>query len=167
MLRHKTHKTLKPIVVLVIILILSGIGASITSPVYAGTLCGAGNDPTVKPVLAKPYAVKTAIDFGCTNTGNPISDLAFAIIRLLSDGVGIVVIGSVIVGGIQFSASRSDPQATSAAIGRIRSSLVALLIYIFAFSILNYLIPGGFLHSSGLILHPLTGQIHRIVDYAN
>jgi hypothetical protein len=90
-------------------------------------------------------AVNTSIDLGCTHQGNPIADLLFAIIRLLSDGVGIMVVASVIVGGIQFSVSRGDPNATAAAIGRIRTSLIALLIYIFAYAILNYVIPGGFL----------------------
>ena len=89
--------------------------------------------------------VYTSIDFGCSHKiGNPITDMTFAIIRLLSDGVGIVVIGSIIVGGIQYSASHGDPQAAAAASNRIRSSLVALFIFIFAYAILNYVIPAGF-----------------------
>lgn len=92
---------------------------------------------------APPNQVPTSINFGCKHVGNPITDLAFAIIRLLSDGVGIVVIGSVIVGGIQYTSSRGDPKATEQAITRIRSSLMALLIFIFAYAILNYVIPQG------------------------
>jgi hypothetical protein len=153
MLRNKIHKIFKPITILVIVSIVSGVGASIASPVYAGTECGGSPN---KPV-------PTAIDFGCTGKGNPISDLAFALIRLLADGVGIVVIGSIIVGGIQFSASRGDPQATSAAIGRIRSSVLALIIYIFAFAILNYLIPGGFFNNSSTIQQPLTVWQQRVL----
>jgi hypothetical protein len=96
--------------------------------------CGTGQD-----------AVSTTIDIGCKGEGNPIVDAAFAIIRLLSDGVGLVVIGSIILGGIQYSASGGDPQATSKAIHRIRESLIALLIFIFGYAILNYVIPAGFL----------------------
>lgn len=88
--------------------------------------------------------VYTSINIGCSHQGNPITDMLFAIIRLLSDGVGIVVIGSIIVAGIQYSASRGDPKATEAALTRIRSSLVALLIFIFAYAMLNYVIPAGF-----------------------
>jgi hypothetical protein len=96
--------------------------------------CGSGND-----------VVYTSIDIGCDHKlSNPIADMAFAIIRLLTDGVGIVVIASVIVGGIQYSTSRGDPQATQAAIGRIRASIMALFIFIFAYAILNYVIPAGF-----------------------
>ncbi len=57
-----------------------------------------------------------------------------------------MIIGSIVVGGIQYTASRGDPQATATAIGRIRSTMIALLIYIFGYAILNYIIPAGFLH---------------------
>lgn len=92
----------------------------------------------------KAYHFTTNIDFGCSHHGNPIMDITFAILRVLSDGVGIVVVGSVIYGGILYVMSKGDPQATAKAIGRIRSSLTALLIFIFAYAILNYLIPQGF-----------------------
>ena len=96
-----------------------------------GSTCG-GGDTAYTPV----------IDIGCQGKGNAIMDSLFGIIRFLSDGVGLVVVGSIIVGGIQYSASRGDPQSTALAINRIRSSLIALLIYIFAYAFLNYLLPG-------------------------
>lgn len=96
-----------------------------------GGTCGSG-DTAYTPV----------IDIGCRGQGNAIMDSLFGIIRFLSDGVGLVVVGSIIVGGIQYSASRGDPQATALAINRIRSSLIALLIYIFAYAFLNYILPG-------------------------
>lgn len=103
-------------------------------------------------------AVKTSINFGCNGNKcangstqgycsqphNGIIDLTFAIIRFLSNGVGIVVIASIIVGGIQYIGSSGDPNNTNKAIGRIRSSIIALIVYIFAYAILNYLIPGAF-----------------------
>lgn len=93
-------------------------------------------------------AVMTSFDFGCkgaTYPGdlNPIIDMAFAIFRFLSAGVGLVVIGSIIVAGIQYSTSRGNPQATQAAIKRITNALIGLMIYIFMFSIANFLVPGG------------------------
>lgn len=105
--------------------------------------------------------VDTTIDFGCkgnacaqgSTTGycaryhNGIIDLLFALIRVLSDGVGIVVIGSIVVAGIQYSTSQGDPTASAAAITRIRTSLIALLIFIFAYALLNYVIPVGFFSS--------------------
>jgi hypothetical protein len=107
---------------------------TVTTTSQPSYYCGSGNDK-----------VYTSIDIGCDHKiSNPIADMVFAIIRLLSDGVGIVVIASVIVGGIQYSVSHGDPQASAAAVGRIRSSMTALFIFIFAYAILNYVIPAGF-----------------------
>ena len=111
--------------------------------------CGSGKD-----------AVKTAINFGCVgetcNTAQPnvafcganhsaIMDMLFAIIRFLSYGVGLIVIASLAYAGIQYATSQGDPQATAKAETRIRSTIIALLIYIFGYAILNYIIPKGFL----------------------
>jgi hypothetical protein len=103
--------------------------------------------------------VQTSIDFGCqgdkcgySTTGycatqhSALPDILFALIRFLSNGVGIVVVGSIIVGGIQYIGSRGDPNSTSTAINRIRSAVVALIIFIFSYAILNYVVPVGFFH---------------------
>lgn len=98
-----------------------------------GSHCGSGDN-----------AVKTSINIGCKGQGNPITDMIFAFIRLLSDGVGLVVVASIIIAGIQYTTSAGDPQASAAATKRIQSTVVALIIYIFAYAILNYVIPAGF-----------------------
>ena len=110
-------------------------GGVVSQTVYSGT---------TKKVSITQQSIKTSIDFGCDSKGNPIVDLIFAIIRFLSAGVGLVVIASVIVGGIQYILSRGDPQATQKAVGRLVTTVIALIIYIFAYAILNYVIPGGF-----------------------
>lgn len=89
--------------------------------------------------------IETSINIGCTGEGEPVTDMAFAIIRFLSAGVGLVIVGSIIWGGLQYIGSRDDPNSVAQAVGRIRSSVIALLIYIFAFAILNYVIPRGFI----------------------
>lgn len=93
--------------------------------------------------------VKISFDIGCKGEGggieNPITDAAFAIIRFLTVGVGLIIVGSLIVAGIQYTTSRGDPQATAAAISRIKSNITAFLIYVFSFALLNYLIPRGFI----------------------
>ncbi len=66
-------------------------------------------------------------------------------INLLSALVGVVVVGSIIYGGIQYSTAGSDPQKVSAAKSRIRNAIIALTFFLFSYSILNYLVPGGVL----------------------
>ena len=100
---------------------------------------GPGGDGTYAPV----------IDIGCQGEGyrgddlNPVEDMLFAFLRFLTVGVGIVAIASVVVAGIQFSTSRGDPAGTAKAIGRIGSTIGALLLYVLAWSLLNWLVPGG------------------------
>ncbi len=102
-------------------------------------------------------AVNTTINFGCygNNCQSPkgkwvqycsvphsaITDLLFSLIRFLTDGIGLVIIGSLIFAGIQYSTSRGEPQQLKLATSRIHSILIALLVYIFAYAILNYLLP--------------------------
>lgn len=104
--------------------------------------CGSGNN-----------AVKVSINIGCYGAGcqsnnkdgcSAIVDAIFAIIRALSAGVGVVVVASVVWAGIQYSTSRGDPNATATALTRVRETLIALLVFIFGYAILNYLIPAGF-----------------------
>jgi hypothetical protein len=118
---------------------------AITSTTTGGTVtegkyhCGQYNSDATKN-----EAVTTSIDFGCTGKGNAITDITFAIIRVLSDGVGLVVVASLVYAGIMYTLSRGDPQATAKAIGRMRSSIIALIVFIFGYAILNYVIPAGF-----------------------
>lgn len=93
-------------------------------------------------------SVETSFNFGCLgNRGpdgmGPIEDVLYAIIRFLSLGVGIVIIGSIIIAGIQYSTSEGNPETTQASKNRIRSAFIGLVIYIFAFSLIQYLVPGG------------------------
>jgi len=85
--------------------------------------------------------MKTTIDIGCKGKGNPIVDLLFAIIRFLVVGATVVITGSLVVAGIQYTSSGGSPEAISKAKKRITSSITALFILIFGYAILNYLIP--------------------------
>ncbi|HSX36631.1 MAG TPA: hypothetical protein VLG13_00715 [Patescibacteria group bacterium] len=109
---------------------------------------------------SKDGAVKTSINFGCkgescltthpdaaycSGNNSGILDVTFAIIRFLSYGVGLVIIGSLVVAGIQYTSSQGDPKASAQAQERIKSTVIALLVFIFAYAILDYIVPAGFL----------------------
>lgn len=98
--------------------------------------------------------VHTKFDFGCIGTDfaqsgqgqkniSPILDLAYAVVRFLSIGVGIVIAISIIMSGIQYSMSEGNAEVTQKAKSRIRSAILGLAIYIFVFSIVQFLVPGG------------------------
>lgn len=104
--------------------------------------------------------VKTVFDFGCLGTDfaaskkaglntdkfeelSPIMDMLFAVIRFLSVGIGIVITIALILSGIQYAGSEGNPEASAKAKKHVQDALVGLVIYIFAWSILQYLVPGG------------------------
>jgi hypothetical protein len=136
----------------------SSVGGDVTAPASGTTLTSNSSPdewtevPCGSAVTSKYYCggppdtkIYTSIDLGCVGKGNPILDMIFGIVRFLSDGVGLVVIASLIIAGIQFSASGGDPGAAEKAIKRIRTSVSALLLFIFAYAILNYVLPGAVL----------------------
>ncbi|MDB5164348.1 MAG: hypothetical protein JWS12_966 [Candidatus Saccharibacteria bacterium] len=108
-----------------------------------------GNDTCGKG----PRTQEVAINIGCLGdkykagdanaTLNPITDAAFAIIRFLSIGVGIVLVASIVVAGIQYTTSQGNPQATANALKRIMSVGSALALYLLSYALLNWLVPGG------------------------
>lgn len=74
---------------------------------------------------------------------NPIIVLIAGFVRFLSVGVGIAVTISIVVSGIQYMASRGNPQSIQAAQSRLWNAIIALLLFIFMTVIINFLIPGG------------------------
>jgi hypothetical protein len=80
----------------------------------------------------------------CLNA-NPIVTTLNLVINFLSAGVGIVIVGSIIYGGIQYSWAGNNANQVAAAKDRIQNALVALIVFFFIFAFLNYLIPGGLL----------------------
>lgn len=82
-------------------------------------------------------------DSGDNIAENPIIKLIAQVVRFLSVGVGIVVTISIVVAGIQYMASQGNPQAIQAAQSRLTNAIIALILFIFMTTIINFLIPGG------------------------
>jgi len=78
----------------------------------------------------------------CLKSDPIITDIN-TVVDFLSAGVGVVVVGSLILGGIQYSMAGDSPDALSKAKKRITNSLLALVAFIFTFAFLQWLIPGG------------------------
>ena len=130
------------------ILVLGVAGIAVAARPAASALAATGGSGTVKThdtCGGGSQAVDISVDIGCTGKGEPVIDMAFALIRFLSYGVGLVIIGSIVYGGLQYIGSRGDPGSTAAAISRIQNSVIALLIFLFAFAIINYVVPKGFI----------------------
>jgi len=65
------------------------------------------------------------------------------LVTALSALVGVVVVGVIIMGGIQYSAAGDNPQALTAAKKRITNGLIALLAFALTAAFLQWIVPGG------------------------
>lgn len=67
------------------------------------------------------------------------------LVNTLTIGVGVIVTMMIVVGGIQYMLSRDNPQAVQAAKTRIINAVLALVAFVFIWSFLQWIIPGGIL----------------------
>lgn len=74
-----------------------------------------------------------------------ILDYLTTAIDVLVGLAGVAIVGSIVYGGIQYSMAGSDPQKVAVSKDRIRNAIIALILLLFGFAILNYLVPGGVL----------------------
>ena len=82
---------------------------------------------------------------GGLQRGCPIFDYILLTTNLLSAAVGVVVVTMIAVGGVQYISARDNPQAVSAARGRIFNAVLALILYMAVAAFLQWLVPGGVL----------------------
>lgn len=67
------------------------------------------------------------------------------IINVLSALVGIIAVIMLTVWGIQYTASRDNPQMVASARLHILQTVLAVVMYLFVYAFLQWLIPGGLL----------------------
>lgn len=79
---------------------------------------------------------------GSSINDNPIIVYLKGIINFLAAGVGIVTVISIVISGIQYMTSQGNPQSLNSAKNRLFNAIVALLLFIFMYAVLNFVIPG-------------------------
>ncbi len=72
-----------------------------------------------------------------------IIKMVITITNILGGIAGLVIISTLIYGGIQYSMAGADPSKIQAAKHKIIAALTALLLLIFGFALLQWLVPGG------------------------
>lgn len=115
-----------------------------SSVVYAEepkVLDTAGNLNETLPNGAPKNDCQDGLDEG--NCG--ITRWLIVVINILSAAAGLIITIVIIVGGIQYTTAKDDPQAVAAAKGRITNAILALAVYIFFYAFLQWLVPGGVL----------------------
>jgi hypothetical protein len=95
--------------------------------------------------MAAEKSAKTSFPINGKYENVTIRDLTVEIIRFLSFGVGIAVVGGIAAGGVVYATSQGNPAGTQKGITIITNSIVGLLLYLLMFALLQFLIPGGIL----------------------
>lgn len=103
-----------------------------TTPIY---------DSQGKKIGEKPIA--TAIEYGCSGTGDPISQLFLVVVNFMAVGVGIAVVGGIVFGGLRYATADGNASNAQQGITFIVNSVIGLLLFIFMYAIINFLVPGG------------------------
>lgn len=91
--------------------------------------------------------VKVSVDVdgddGCVggNGQNPIYAYLKGIILFMGGAIGLAVVITIIVAGIQYSSSAGNPAAITKAKERLTNAVIGLVLYLFLAAILRYLVP--------------------------
>ena len=65
------------------------------------------------------------------------------IVKVFGAIVGIVIVGTIIFGGIEYSIAGDNAESVTKAKKRITNGVIALAVFLFAFAFLQWLVPGG------------------------
>ena len=137
---------------------------AVAAPMYS--ICGKGKIKGAEQKAADDAAKESAVanakntcsgvptffDFGCNAAGsdkeksgkaNPISRILFTVISWLTGLVTLAAIGGVIYGGILYTSAGDNSSQTQKGISFIFNAVLGLLLWISAYAIINFLVPGG------------------------
>lgn len=117
-----------------------------TDPCHPELHHPAGNRLTTSQ-LASCEACKNKSNTKDCLTRDPIVKDLNLIINVLAGLVAVVSIAMIVLGGIQYSIARNNPQEIGAARGRIINAVIAMIAFMFLWALLQYLIPGGVFNS--------------------
>jgi len=128
-------------------------GGGATQPASGGTNGGGGSSLTDPNGGGCVGGVQIALPISSNNTcvqndkGNGSAVVVYLkeVLQLLSGIVGITIITVMIWAGIQYISSLGDPAAIKSAKGRLTNSIMALVLFLMMFAILQFLVPGGIL----------------------
>lgn len=74
---------------------------------------------------------------------NPIIKLGLAVLGWITALVAIAVVGGIIYGGFMYMTAQDNSGQTQKGVTIIVNSIVALILWIFAYVVINFLVPGG------------------------
>lgn len=116
-----------------------------TATAQQSKTCAPGQAGTLEVPCSPPRSSVSKEDpaFKANGATGIVEDYLNPFIRLMTALVGVVIVLSVVIAGIQYSSAGGDPSGVAAAKKRIVAAVVALIAYVFTFGFLQWLVPGG------------------------
>jgi hypothetical protein len=133
------YKALTAVIMLLALCAIAPLGRVQASALPMSSICTKNNTGCTAIVADAP-----ANDCEALTSCTLISQYIDPFVNFLSAAIGVGVVISIVVGGIQYSSSAGDPGKASAAKNRIRNAIIALVTFMLLYGMLNFLIPGGF-----------------------
>lgn len=86
----------------------------------------------------------SVIDCNSVNSGRGIIwDILVVFINFLSAGVGIAVVAGIVFGAVTYASAGGSAEQAKKGITFVTNAVIALVLYIFMYAIINFLVPGG------------------------
>ena len=136
---QRTIQKCKTIAVTLLFLAI-GVGAPLS---FAQAVSAATPNPCSKLAAGCQVVAESSGDCSNINQCDLINNYVNPLVNFLAALVGVGVVTSIVIGGIQYSSSAGDPSKASAAKNRIRNAIIALVAFLLLYGMLNFLIPGG------------------------
>lgn len=92
----------------------------------------------------KPY--ETSI-IDCSTAGDTGKGLIWEVLTIavnfLAAGVGIAVVAGIVFGAVTYATAAGNADQAKKGISFVTNAVIALLLFIFMYAIINFLVPGG------------------------
>ncbi len=72
-----------------------------------------------------------------------IWDILAIAVNFLAAGVGLAVVAGIVFGAVTYATAAGSADQAKKGIGYITNAVIALLLFIFMYAIINFLVPGG------------------------
>lgn len=125
-------KKIKTYIVTLAIITLAVISAAVPLVASAATCDNPGGK-----------SVETSV-IDCPNSGRGIIwDVLSVAVNFLAAGVGLAVVAGIVFGAVTYATAAGSADQAKKGIGYVTNAVIALLLFVFMYAIINFLVPGG------------------------
>lgn len=89
------------------------------------------------------HGISVILSCKSDSSGGSIQHLLVYVVNFLAVGVGVAVLAGIVFGGFLYASAGGSAEQAKRGIGYVRNAIIALVVFIFMYAIINFIIPGG------------------------